>query len=433
MRAYMTMLGCRLNEAEVETWSRHLCIEGHEMVCKASQAQVIVVNTCAVTAEAARKSRKLIAQLHRQNPTAKLVLTGCYTQLEPAKAAALMGVDLVVSNQDKDRLPELLEKLDLNAMPEMAEDPDGDHIYQSKARTRAFIKVQDGCRNRCTFCIVTIARGEERSRPVQEIIDEINGLHQEGYEEAVLTGVHLGGYGRDLDTSLFALMEKILANTEIPRLRLSSLEPWDLPEGFWSLWDNPRLLPHLHLPLQSGSNTVLKRMARRCNTASYAEMVRAAREAIPHLSVTTDWIVGFPGESEEEWRESVAFAELMRFSHMHIFSYSAREGTTAARMPNQVRNDLKKSRSREMHQIAADSKRMILENSVGQVREVLWEGKGVPTGERTLEWSGYTDNYLRVFTKVPRSVNLENQITDAKILCVEDSGNAVSAKVLSFA
>ena len=267
MHVFLTTLGCRLNEAELERWSRGFHATGHRVVPSPAQADIMVVNTCAVTTEAARKSRKLVSGLHRQNPAARMVLTGCFAELEPGRAASLAGVDLIVGNRDKERLVDLVvESLGTPTMPVLATEPEDAHVYASTGRTRAFIKVQDGCRNRCSFCIVTIARGEERSRTIADVVGEIRQRHADGYQEAVLTGVHLGGYGSDLGTDLRALVRAVLEDTDIPRVRLSSLEPWDLPEDFWSLWSSPRLMPHLHLPLQSGADTVLRRMSRRCST-----------------------------------------------------------------------------------------------------------------------------------------------------------------------
>ncbi len=422
MNVFLTTLGCRLNEAEIASWARQIQAAGHDVVQTPQQAQVVVLNSCAVTTEAARKSRQFVNRLHRQNPSAKLVVTGCYAELEPERVAALTGVDLVIGNVDKDRLPELIGgELDLFAMPDLATEPDSAHIYRD-ARTRAFIKVQDGCRNRCTFCIVTIARGEERSRSLSEVVEEINMLHASGYQEAVLTGVHLGGYGSDLDTDLFALVETVLRNTDIPRLRLSSLEPWDLHPSLFALWDNPRLMPHLHLPLQSGSDSVLRRMARRYTTAEYADLIRSARAAIPDLSLTTDLMVGFPGETEAEWADTVDFVQEMSFAHMHIFSYSQRQGTIAARMNGDVNGSIKRVRSQQMHEIAARNKAKHLDRFVGDTRPVLWEGAGYPqpVGEAQEDgprhWSGYTDNYLRVELTTSPDTDLENHILPTALI-----------------
>ncbi len=411
MNIYLSTIGCRLNEAELETWSRQFAAAGHGLVSSPQQAQILIMNSCAVTAEAARKSRQFINRLHRQNPNAKLVVTGCYAELEPAKVAALTGVDMVVCNRDKDKLVDMVvHELDLHAMPQLATQPESSHVYHS-ARTRAFVKVQDGCRNRCTFCIVTIARGAERSRRIDDVVEEINLLHDLGYQEAVLTGVHLGGYGDDIGADLYSLVDAILRNTNIPRLRLSSLEPWDLPDRFFDLWANPRLMPHLHLPLQSGCDSTLQRMARRCDTSSYADLIASAGAAIPDLSITTDLIVGFPGETGAEWAATIAYVRQMDFAHMHIFTYSARQGTTAARLRGRVQNNVKRARSRQLHEIAAGMKAAHLSRFVGTSRRVLWEGQGTALDDGALKWSGYTDNYLRVETVTQPEVDLGNLIT----------------------
>jgi threonylcarbamoyladenosine tRNA methylthiotransferase MtaB len=422
MDIYLTSLGCRLNEAELMTWARRFQAAGHRLTADPQAAQLLLLNTCAVTVEAAAKSRQLIYRLHRQNPSARLVVTGCYAELEPATVAALEGVDLVIGNRDKDRLVELvLDRLEPGTMPLLATEPDAVHVYAAGwpgARTRAFVKVQDGCRHRCTFCIVTVARGEERSRPIADVVAEIRALHAAGYQEAVLTGVHLGGYGSDLGVSLLDLVRAILADTDIPRLRLSSLEPWNLPAEFWSLWHNPRLMPHLHLPLQSGCDSTLRRMARRCTTAAYARLVAAARAAIPDLTLTTDIIVGFPGETEAEWTATLAFVEQIGFGHIHIFPFSPRAGTAAARMREQVPAEVKRRRGRELQALAARMKADHLARHLGRVRAVLWEGHGELLPDGCRRWSGYTDNYLRTDVVVPDGLNLENRITAAHLVAL---------------
>ena len=410
MDVFLTTLGCRLNEAELESWHRDFVDGGHRVVGRPEDAQVMVLNTCAVTAMAGRKSRQLTSRMHRANPAASLVMTGCYAQMDPARVAELAGVDLVVGNQDKDRLVELVsQRIDSATMPALALDPDDSHVY-ADTRTRAFVKVQDGCRNRCTFCIVTVLRGQERSRPVDEVVAEVQRLVEDGYREVVLTGVHLGGYGSDLDSSLFDLVRAVLTDTDVPRLRLTSLEPWDLPPNFFTLWDNPRLQPHLHLPLQSGCDATLRRMARRCSTASFRALVSAARQAIPDLSLTTDVIVGFPGETDAEWRASYDFVEEIGFSHAHIFAFSARAGTTAARMKGQLPGAVRQERSRALHELTAKAKARHLERFAGTVRPVLWEGHADPVGDGTNRWCGYTDNYLRVAATAPPDVVLRNRI-----------------------
>ncbi|OAI16059.1 tRNA (N(6)-L-threonylcarbamoyladenosine(37)-C(2))-methylthiotransferase MtaB [Methylomonas koyamae] len=415
MQIHLKTLGCRLNEAELETWAQAFQAKGHAITRNVNDAQLVVINSCAVTQDAVKKSKQLIRRVHRDNPQAKLVVSGCYATLNENEAAQLMGVDLIVGNNDKNQLVErTLSELNMDSMPAMSTEP-GEVSLFSRGRQRAFVKIQDGCRYRCTFCIVTVARGEERSRSVDEVVAEINALHAQGINEAIITGVHLGGYGSDIGSDLAALVQAILARTEIPRLRMGSLEPWELPDGFFELFKNPRLLPHLHLPLQSGSDSVLRRMARRCKTAEFAELVNRARSAIPHFNVTTDIIVGFPGETEEEWRESVEYIQRIGFGHIHIFSYSPREGTKAAGLPNQISQELKRQRSRELHALAETMKQAFIESNLGTVAPVLWEGQTETLANGDLRYFGYTPNYLRVACVVPAGRSLQNLIVPARL------------------
>ncbi|MDF9392094.1 MULTISPECIES: tRNA (N(6)-L-threonylcarbamoyladenosine(37)-C(2))-methylthiotransferase MtaB [Methylococcus] len=414
MRINLQSLGCRLNEAELESWAREFQAAGHRLVGEASDADLIVLNSCAVTAEAVRKSRQTIRRTQRLSPRARLVLSGCYATLHRDEAAAL-GVDLVVGNADKSRLVELAAReLALEAMPEFSTEP-GEAALFALGRQRAFVKVQDGCRYRCTFCIVTVARGEERSRPPAEVVREIRQLQAEGVQEVVLTGVHLGGYGSDLGLPLDALIRLILQETEIPRLRLGSLEPWDLPPGFFELFENPRFMPHLHLPLQSGSDAVLRRMARRCKSDEFARLVAHARQQVPDINITTDIIVGFPGETEQEWEESLRFVETLGFGDIHVFTYSVRDGTKAAAMSGQIPAEVKKERSRVLHELALAQKRALLCRFVGRELPVLWENR------RDGADRGYTPNYLRVAIQTP-ATELTNRITPVRLVKVDASG-----------
>ncbi len=420
VNVFLTALGCRLNEAEVESWARSFRAAGHAVVASPASAQVLVVNTCAVTSEAARKSRKLVGGLHRRNPSARLVVTGCFAELEPQAAAALYGVNLVVGNGDKDRLvARVATELDVPAMPVLAADPDGVHAFR-EARTRAFVKVQDGCRNQCSFCVVTIARGEERSRTVEEVVAEVRGLEDAGMAEVVLCGVHLGGYGSDLGLDLSTLVRRLLRATSVPRVRLSSLEPWDLPGDFGELWreSEGRLLPHLHLPLQSGSDPVLRRMARRCMTASFARLVDRLRAAIPDLHLTTDLIVGFPGETDAEFRATLDYAAGIDFAHVHVFPFSPREGTRAAELPDRVPTAVIRERVHELGALAARMKADHLTRAVGQVRPVLWESGERGGRDDGSRFAGYTDTYLRVETEVPADIDLDNAIEPVLLAAV---------------
>jgi len=410
VNVYLQALGCRLNEAEREEWARRFCAAGCTVVRAPEEAQVLVLNSCAVTLPAAKQSRQYARRLRRRNPGARLVVTGCYAQLERERVAALVGADQVVGNDDKDRLVELVvAEMTTAAIPPPAAAPGAARPFPG-ARTRAFVKVQDGCRNRCTFCVVTIARGEERSRPIDEVVDQIDALAAAGYREVVLTGVHLGGYGSDRKTTLRDLVDAVLARTRIARVRLGSLEPWDLPEGFFDLWADPRLCPHLHLPMQSGSDSVLRRMARRCTSRSFLRLAAEARATVPALSLTTDLMVGFPGETEVEFAQTLAFAREVGFSNLHVFTWSPRPGTAAARMRGRVPPEVARRRSRVLRELAASMAEAHLREAVGVPRPVLWEGRGVPLPGGGHRWTGYTDTYLRAQTEVPEGVDLENTI-----------------------
>ena len=366
----------------------------------------MVFNSCAVTGEADRKSRQQIGRLHRNNPQAKMVVTGCHASLNSEAVKSYLGVNLVVNNADKDDLVE--KTLNSFGIADSGNEQREESALFLRGRHRAFVKVQDGCRYRCTYCVVTIARGEERSRSVDEIINEINLLHRQGIQEIAITGVHVGGYGSDTGSNLYELLSEILDRTEIPRIRLASVEPWDLPDNFFSLFGDARLMPHMHLPIQSGSDTVLRRMARRCKTAEFTQIVEKARDAVPLFNITTDIIVGFPGETEAEWQQTMDYVENTGFGHMHIFSYSRREGTKAASLPGQVDKATRKERSRQMHELATRLKRDELEKHIGSSCSVLWEQQ--INQERGL-WTGYTPQYHKI-------VSSDAGIREAKIIDV---------------
>lgn len=431
MRIFLDQIGCRLNYSEMETLAQRLRTAGHRIVADPADAQVIVFNTCAVTAGAERDSRKRIAALQRANAAARIAVTGCLATLAPTPTAALPGVELVVGNDRKDLLHLLLEPwsaaLDSPAALQRLA-PDGVPLEFPPAaertqRTRAFVKVQDGCNNRCTFCIVTALRGASRSRPLADVVREVQDLAAAGVQEAVLTAVHLGSYGRDLAgadrTDLKQLVAALLTHTAIARLRLSSLEPWELADGFFDLWRGwpGRLCPHLHLPLQAGTDKQLRAMARRCTTASFAELVAAARAAIPDLTVTTDLIVGFPGESEADFAAGLEYIAGQRFMHAHLFPFSARAGTAAAGFKDDTPPAVKRDRLRRLAEVVEATAAAERVRFVGTVRPVLWEGAGQPlTDQPGLLWSGLTDNYLRVHAAAPAGDDLHNRIQPVRLV-----------------
>lgn len=422
MNVYLTSLGCRLNEAELQTWSHDFVKMGLRITTEILDANLMVINTCAVTGEAARKSRQSIRRLHRKNPTAKLIVTGCYASLDKNEAESLLGVDLIVSNQQKDQLAnKAKELLEWDSMPFAATEPEEAALFV-RNRERAFIKVQDGCRYRCTYCIVTIARGEEKSRSIDDILVEIKQLQIEGVQEIVITGVHVGGYGSDIDTSLYQLVVAILEQTTIPRIRFASVEPWDLHDQFFELFKNKRLMPHMHLPIQSGSDRILKKMSRRCNSKMFLELLKKARQVVPEFNITSDIIVGFPSETEDDFKQSLEMVEQSDFGHVHIFSFSAREGTKAARLTDQIDTTIKKNRSQKMHQLCHKTKLVQAKKILGKKLAVLWEGHGKKLENNTHRFFGYTPNYQKVQVILKSELDITNQIIDCEIKDINDEG-----------
>jgi len=425
MKIFLDTIGCRLNQSEIETMAGQFRSAGHEIVATADEADMAVVNTCSVTSKAAADSRGTIRRIARAGVD-EIVATGCWVTLQPEKAAALPNVLRVVNNSHKDTLvPETL-----NLQPEsfdiepIAREP----LPGLRQRTRAFIKVQDGCDNHCTFCITTVARGEGRSRPLADVIADVQAALDGGTKEVVLTGVHLGSWGQDLSTVLKAgldaahlrdLVKAILTYTDTPRLRLSSLEPWDLDADFFRLWEDERMCQHLHLPLQSGCGATLKRMARKTTPASFRDLVAAARQVMPDAAITTDVIAGFPGETEDEFAESLDFIKEMNFAGGHAFTYSARPGTGAARLGGQVRYEVRKKRNAILREVFQEGSRAYREKFVGQKMSVLWESVTEMNGQGW-QMEGLTGNYLRV--KAVASQPLWNQVSLVRLQSNDRNG-----------
>ena len=404
MKVHLTAVGCKLNQAEIATWARQLADVGYEIVDTPTAADLCIVNTCTVTHVAARKSRNLVRRCARARPHSQTVVAGCYAQVSPVEAAGLEGVSLVAGSTDKDALVKtIIARLGL-PRPEQ-----GTQMQPGLSRrTRALVKIQDGCDNACTYCIVRVARGRQRSLPAASILGEVTAREAEGYQEIVLTGVHIGAYGRERGESLADLVGEILSRTRFPRLRLSSIEPWDLSAELVGLWENPRLCRHMHLPLQSGCDATLGRMGRRCNTLLYSERVARARSVIPDLAVTTDVIVGFPGEDEHEFGASLEFAASLGLARIHVFPFSLRPGTPAASMPGQVPPQTKEERAARMRAVADSSARAFQRRFLGRCMPVLWESA---CGDQC---TGLTDNYIRV--QVTSAHSLRNSILPARLL-----------------
>jgi threonylcarbamoyladenosine tRNA methylthiotransferase MtaB len=375
-------VGCKLNQAETESLAHRFLDAGYRL-SSPDTADIYLLNTCTVTHVADHKCRKLARSVHRNNPDCLIAAVGCYAERAPDELS-MAGVDLVVGRNDREHLVELV------GTATGGRDGSGHPIESRRfrVRTRAMVKVQEGCSQTCTFCVVPSVRGEEQSRPEEEVIADVRSRVAEGHKEVILTGTRIGRYAHD--GGLRGLVARVLSECDITRLRLSSLEPSDVTPALLRLWEDPRLCPHIHIPLQSGSDPVLKRMGRPYLTAGYERAVSAAREAIPDVALTTDIMVGFPGESEAEFDESYDFCRNMGFANLHVFPYSARPGTAALRLGDGVEDGEKKRRIRLMLNLAKESGRRFRERFLGRTVNVLWEGRkdGV--------CFGLTDNYLRV-------------------------------------
>ena len=424
MKVYLDMIGCRLNQSEIEIYARQFRDAGHALVPHPEGADLAVINTCTVTTAAAADSRKKIRWMQRAG-VPNIVVTGCWSTLEPKAALQLPGVSQIIPNAEKDSLVQSI--LGSSSKVDHPDHRGREPIPGERSRTRAFIKIQDGCDNRCTFCITTLARGQGWSRSVKEILNDIQYAIQGGTQEIVLTGVHIGSWGHDLDnpSDLKILLKTILKETNIPRLRLSSLEPWDVEEDFFDLWQDSRLLNHLHLPLQSGSANTLRRMGRKTTPESFANLVSAARRSIKDVAITTDVITGFPGETEENFQESLEFVQKMAFARGHVFAFSEREGTVAARMQDSIPHHIRKLRNAQVRQLFARSQKDFQKKYIGDIRSVLWEQAKNITPSRWI-LSGLTDNYLPV--KAHYSHSLWNKITEVKI--IEIKGHVMLGQIV---
>ncbi len=418
MRIYFDTIGCRLNQSEIELLARQFRAAGHSIAETAAEADLVVINTCTVTSAAASDSRQKIRQAARAGG-ASIAVTGCWATLEPEAARQLPKVAWVIPNAEKDRLTSKVlgvpvEEFDLEPLARLP-------LPGLHQRTRAFIKVQDGCDNFCTFCITRLARGKGRSEPIADVVAEVRAAVAGGTREVVLSGVHLGSWGQDFTPPLHLrhLIEAIIADTDVERVRLSSLEPWDLNEAFFRLWENSRMCRHLHLPLQSGSAATLKRMVRKTTPPAFACLLESARAICPEMAITTDVIVGFPGETEAEFEESLAFVQQMNFAGGHVFSYSTREGTAAARMKGKVHGSVIRQRNGRMREVLLQSSLAYRRRFMGSIARVLWESCD-EVGEKGWRLHGLTDNYIRV--EAYSATALWNQISRVRLGQITDEG-----------
>lgn len=420
-KAALHNLGCKVNAYETEAMQHLLEEAGYEIVPFTQKADVYVINTCSVTNMADRKSRQMLHKAKKNNPDSIVVAAGCYVQTSEKEVLNDLSVDIVIGNDRKHDLVRLLEEYSLDSVNDTVDDiNDGKHdfeelfIDQTKEHTRAFIKVQDGCNQFCSYCIIPYARGRVRSRRFENVIAEVERLAANGFKEVVLTGIHLSSYGVDFEeaTGLLELIQAVNAVKGIKRIRLGSLEPKIVTEHFASeLSKLDKICPHFHLSLQSGCDATLKRMNRKYTTKEYERGCELLRKYFVHPAITTDVIVGFPGETEEEFEQTEAYLEHIHFYEMHIFKYSKRKGTRAAVMPDQIDEQIKAARSEKLIALGHDMSKEFRKFYIGKNEEALFEEKAV-IGDKEY-FVGYTKEYVKVAKKTDE--NLENQIVSGRI------------------
>ena len=398
MRIAIDTLGCKLNQAESESLAWDFVAAGHEVVADIAEADIYILNTCSVTATADAKARQRLRNAHLRNPNAFIVAMGCYVEREPKKLLTIDGVRLAVSNMDKPQLMSLL-RIPGHAGGRLSNQPQ----RRSPLRTRAFVKVQDGCDGACTYCIVPKVRPAQVSIPLPRVLTTIRQRFDSGIKEVVITGTEVGSYASD-GLGLKGLLESVLADTEMPRIRVSSLQPLEITDDLLALWSDERMCPHFHVSIQSGSDPILHLMKRRYSARQFAEAVSRLRATVPDAAITTDVIVGFPGETEELFEESLEFCAKMQFARIHVFPYSPRPGTAASAMNGTVDETTKRRRSHQMIALGKESAARFRQGCRGKNLFVLWEQRR-PDGA----WSGLTGNYLTVTTR--STANLQNTIT----------------------
>jgi len=395
-------LGCKVNQYDTEAIMELFEKKGYEIVKSSEVADVYIINTCTVTSLSDSKSRQFIRRCKKINKDAKIVVVGCYAQTAPEEVMEIEGVNLVIGTKDRNKIVELVEELGVNdkvnyvtdimSVNEFEELP----IEKTAGKTRAFLKIQEGCNQFCSYCIIPYARGPIRSRKPDNIVSEVERLAANGFKEIVLTGIHIASYGKDINENLLDVIKRIHSIKGIERIRLSSIEPKMLTEEFVrEIAKLNKFCHHMHLSLQSGSNKTLKRMNRKYTTEEFREIVKIVRAFIPDIALTTDIIVGFPGETEEEFMETYNFVKEISFSQIHVFKYSPRKGTPAAKFENQVPSDIKNIRSNMMIKLGEEMMQKYRSKFLGKRLKVLFENNY--TDEQYIE--GLTDNYIRVVVK----------------------------------
>jgi threonylcarbamoyladenosine tRNA methylthiotransferase MtaB len=422
MKIAFYTLGCKLNQAETESLANRFSEAGFQLVSSRDGADIYIANTCTVTHIADRKSRHWLRLARRRNPQALIIATGCYAQRSHQDLAQL--ADIVVDNEEKEHLLESVTSLSLPTPSSILARTTLRHCERSEAispttaiaRVRSLIKIQDGCHSPCTYCIVPKVRPHEYCLPASQIVDEVQQKVALGYKEVVLTGTKVGNY-RDDSADLGDLVQRILRDTGVERLRISSLQPSEISSEFLALWQDGRLCRHFHLALQSGSETVLRRMKRSYTLDQYQRTINLIKETIPEMAITTDIMVAFPGESAEEFEQSYSFCQQAGFANIHVFPFSPRPETAAARMPGQIKDKIKEERNQRMLELSQGCRRSFYEQFLGQTMPVLWEKETSPGSGIC---SGLTSNYIRVFTQSGKP--LSNEITPLKLLGFHNQG-----------
>lgn len=413
--AFIT-LGCKVNLYDTEAMAELFTEKGYEVVDFEEYADVYLINTCTVTNLGDKKSRQMIRRAKRINPNSVVVATGCYAQVASEEVAKIEGINIVIGTKNRSEIVETVENyVAENGVVNNVSDIMGEkefeplQISRLTNRTRAYIKIQEGCNRYCTYCIIPYARGPIRSRKPEEVVEEVKKLAENGFKEVVLTGIHVASYGLDLgNITLADIIEKVHSVDGIERIRFSSMEPLAIDNEFVARMSKlPKVCDHYHLSLQSGCNRTLKRMNRKYNAEQYAEACERLRNAFPNVAITTDIIVGFPDETEEDFKESLAFVERMKLDKIHTFPYSPKNGTPAAKMKNQISGDVKSQRSKEMIALSDKMNIDFLNNNIGKTVPVLFED--MENGF----WQGHTTNYIKVLAKSDE--NLNNKIVDVKL------------------
>lgn len=421
-------LGCKVNQYESEAMSEIFEKRGYREVGNDEFSDVYIVNTCTVTNLSDRKSRQFIRKSKKKNPDSVVAVVGCYSQVSPDEVKNIEGVDVVIGTTERNKIVDLIEESkashekinivkDLKNVREFANTTN----FDSNNRTRAYMKVQDGCNRFCTYCIIPFARGPIRSRTIEDSVREARTLADRGFKEIVLTGIHIGSFGMDMgDMRLIDLIEAIVEVDGIERIRLSSVEPIIITDDFMErAVKTGKLCDHFHLSLQSGSNNILKAMNRRYTREEYIEKANIIRKYMPHAGLTTDIIVGFPGESEEDFADSMSIVREVGFSRIHVFKYSKRKNTKAAVMKNQIDGNVKKERSEKLISLGEEYQEIFERENMKTPQSVLFEE------EHEEEYYGYTTNYIRV--KAKSQTDLKNKIKEVKIL---DTGEIANCEII---